>query len=62
MDVDERKETTLIHDDTRCQDIGQLFIMNFVNAKNPMSIVHLCVLFICKFMVLEVCNSMEMNF
>jgi hypothetical protein len=62
MDVDEKKETTLIHDDTRCQDTRQLFIMSFANANNPMSIVCFCVLFICKFMVLEVCNSMEMNF
>jgi hypothetical protein len=28
LDVDERREATLIHDDTRRQDTGQLF-MNF---------------------------------
>jgi hypothetical protein len=49
MDVDERREATLIHNDTRCQDIGELFIMSFTNIKSPMSIVHFHVLvcFVC---------------
>jgi hypothetical protein len=49
MDVDERKEASLIHDDTRCQDIGELFIMSFVNVESSMSIVHFCILvcFVC---------------
>jgi len=29
VDVDERKEATLIHDGRKNQDIGHLFIMNF---------------------------------
>ncbi len=64
-DVDERRETTLIHDDTRCQDIGELFIMSFVSIESSMSIVHFCVVvcfFVCRFMVFEVYNSMEMSF
>jgi len=52
MDVDEKRETTLIHDDTRCQDTRQLFIMSFANANNPMSIVCFCVL--ARFVYLQV--------
>jgi hypothetical protein len=62
MDVDEKREATLIHDDTRHQNTRQLFIMNFEGAESPMSVVHLCVLFVCRFMVFEFCNSMKMNF
>jgi hypothetical protein len=39
MYVDERRETTLIDDDTRCQNNKQLFIMNFEGAESPMCIV-----------------------
>ncbi len=61
VDVDERREATLIHDDTRCQDIGQLFAWIFAGAKSPMFFVCVfgCVLFVCKFMVCEVYNSMK---
>jgi len=47
--VDERRETTLIRDDTRHQNTGQLFIMNFEDIENLMSIVCFCVLvcFVC---------------
>jgi hypothetical protein len=43
VDVDEKKEATLIHDDIRCQDTEQLFIMNLEGAKNPLFVV----LFFC---------------
>jgi hypothetical protein len=49
MDVDERRKKTLIHDDTRRQDIGKLFIMSFMNIESPMFVVHFygLVCFIC---------------
>jgi len=65
VDVDEKKEATLIHDDIRCQDTEQLFIMNLEGAKNPLFVVRFSVLvflFVCRFLVFEVCNSMKMNF
>ncbi len=65
MDVDERREATLIHDDTRCQDIGELFIMRLWALKVQCLLfifVFWCVLFVCRFMVFEVCKSMEMSF
>ncbi len=65
MDVDERREATLIHDDTRRPNTGQLFIMNFEGAESLMSIfvsVFWCVLFVFRFMVFGICNSMEMSF
>jgi hypothetical protein len=65
MDVDERRQATLIHDDIRCQNRKQLFMMNFEGAKSPMFIVCfyvLVVLFVCMFMVFEVCNSKVIGF
>jgi hypothetical protein len=65
VDVDERREATLIHDDTRRPNTGQLFIMNFEGAESLMSIfvsVFWCVLFVFRFMVFGICNSMEMSF
>jgi hypothetical protein len=49
MEVDERREATLIHDDRRCKNNEQLFIMNFEGAESPMCIVCFCVLvcFVC---------------
>jgi hypothetical protein len=49
VDVDERRKTTLIHDDTRRQDIGQLFIMSFTNIESLMFVVHFygLVCFVC---------------
>jgi hypothetical protein len=52
VDVDERREATLIHDDTRHQDTGQLFIMNFCRCRKfdvCCSFLHLCV--VCLFAV-----------
>ncbi len=65
MDVDERREATLIHDDTRRQSSRQLFIMNLMVPKVQCLLfvsMFWCVLFVCRFMVFEVCNSMEMGF
>ncbi len=49
MDVDESREATLIHDDTRHQNIGLLVIMNFEGVESLMYIVYFCVLvcFVC---------------
>jgi hypothetical protein len=49
VDVDERRKTTLIHNDVRRQDIGQLFIMSFTNIESPMFVVHFygLVCFVC---------------
>jgi hypothetical protein len=63
--MDERKEATLIHDGRRHQDMGHLFIMNFEGTKILISIVCFYVwvcFFVWRFMVFEVCNSMEMSF
>jgi hypothetical protein len=65
LDLDERKEVTLIHNGKIHQDTGQLFIMNSEGTKVRCLLfvfVFGCVLFVCKFMVFEVYNSMEMNF
>jgi hypothetical protein len=65
MDVDEKRKITLIHNYTRCQDTGQLFIMNFEGIENPMFVVRFFALVcfvVCRFMVFEVYNSMKMNF
>jgi hypothetical protein len=43
VDVDERKEATLIHDGIKHQNTRLLFIMNFEGAKSLMSIVCFCV-------------------
>ncbi len=50
VDVDERREATLIHDDIRCQNIGQLF-MNFEGVESWMYIVCLQVLWYLKFAI-----------
>jgi hypothetical protein len=36
-------EAIIIHDDTRRQDMGQLFILNFAGAKSLMFVIRLCV-------------------
>jgi hypothetical protein len=49
MDVDEKREGALIHDDTRCQNTRQLFIMNFKGVENLLFVVCFSVLvcFVC---------------
>ncbi len=53
MDVDEKKKTTLIHNYTRCQDTGQLFITNFEGTENPMFVVGFFFVLVC-FVCLQV--------
>ncbi len=65
MDVDERIEATLIHDDTKHQDTRELFIMSLRASKVQcllFILVFWCVLFVCMFMVFEIYNSMEVCF
>ncbi len=51
MDVDERREATLIYDDTRRRSSRQLFIMNFESVESSMFIVcfYVLVCFVCLF-------------
>jgi aminopeptidase C len=48
VDLDERKEVTLIHNGKRHQDIGQLFIMNFEGTKSSIFVVRFYV-WVCFF-------------
>jgi hypothetical protein len=49
VDVDERREAALIHDDTTRQDTGQLFIMNFCGCRKSDVCLFLCLGVFCLF-------------